>query len=166
MPLRAPDGRPKRFKTDLSGKTDRNRTFRKILVPIDGSPNSYRGLQQAVELAKKYDAEITLLHIIERPPVGFSGPVPIPQSYFSKTEEYAKALFTRRKKELESEGVKVQTVLVRGDAVRQILKISKGFDLIVIGSRGYGGLRKLFLGSVSSGVVNKSRVSVLVVRSN
>lgn len=138
--------------------------YAKILVPIDGSPNSYRGLQHAVDLAKKYGAEITLIHVIEPAPVVFESQIPLPQSYFSRMEEYAKALFARRRKELESRGLRVKTMLVRGNAIEQILKASKDFDLIVMGSNGYGVFRRFWLGSVASGVVNGSTIPVLIVR--
>jgi nucleotide-binding universal stress UspA family protein len=137
--------------------------FHKILVPIDGSPNSYRGLQYAIDIAKKYDAEVTLIHVIEPPSVVFPE-VPIPQSYFTRMDEFTKGLFARRKQELESKGLKVKTLLVRGNATQQILKASKGFDLIVMGSKGYGTFRTFWLGSVASGVLNHSSVPVLVVR--
>ncbi|MDG6904584.1 MAG: universal stress protein [Nitrososphaerota archaeon] len=47
--------------------------FKKILVPIDGSPNSYRGFEQAVDLAKKYGAAVKLLHVIEQPMYLYAG---------------------------------------------------------------------------------------------
>lgn len=141
-----------------------NSTFHKILVPIDGSPHSYRGLQYAIDIAEKYGAEITLVHVLEPPSAVFAAEVPIPQSYFTKMKKFTRDLFARRKKELESKGLKVETLLVRGNTARQILKASKGFDLIVMGSKGYGTFRRLVLGSVATEVLNHSSVPVLIVR--
>lgn len=140
--------------------------FRKILVPIDGSPNSYRGLQYAVDIAKKYDSEITLIHVVERPLFFYagSGMTIIPPDVYDNLEEYAEKLFLKRKRELGEKGIRTETLLKRGDPADQILKASKGFDLIVMGSKGLGRFQRLFLGSVSNSVVQQSRVPVLIVR--
>lgn len=140
--------------------------FRRILVPIDGSPNSYRGLKFAIDIALKYDSEITLIHVIERPLFLYSEMAPplIPTKVFTDLEEYAKKLFAKREKELSERGVRTSTLLRRGDPAFQILKASQGFDLIVMGSRGMSRLRRMFLGSVSNSVVQQSKVPVLIVR--
>lgn len=138
--------------------------FRRILVPIDGSPNSYRGLQHAVDIAKKYNAEITLIHVIETPAVVFETELPLPESYFSRMEANTRGLFAKREAELKSQGLKVKTILIKGNAIQEILRASKSFDLVVMGSKGYGGFRRFWLGSVASGVVNHCTVPVLIVR--
>lgn len=140
--------------------------FSKILVPIDGSPNSYRGLKYAIDVAKKYEAEITLIHVIEEPPYAYSAPsgIMLPAEYFTRIREHAVALLSKRKKELMSKGVRTKTIIRRGSPSVQILKASKGTDLIVMGSRGLGRLRSLMLGSVSNSVVQQSKVPVLIVR--
>jgi nucleotide-binding universal stress UspA family protein len=140
--------------------------FGRILVPIDGSPNSYKGLRYAIEIAKKFDAEITLIHVIEEPVYAYSdvaGGV-VPARAFTELEEYADKLFAKRKKELAERGVRTNTLLKKGNPSYEILKASKGFDLIVMRSRGLGRFKRLFLGSVSNGVVQNSKVPVLIVR--
>jgi nucleotide-binding universal stress UspA family protein len=138
--------------------------FRRILVPIDGSPNSYRGLQHATDIAKKFNAEIALIHVIETPQVVLEGEVPLPESYYTRMEAKARALFAKRKAELRSRGLDVKTMLVKGDPIQEILKASKNFDLVVMGSKGYGTFRRFWLGSVANGVVNHCTVPVLIVR--
>jgi nucleotide-binding universal stress UspA family protein len=140
--------------------------FSRILVPIDGSPNSYHGLKYAIDVAKKYAAEITLIHVVEEPTVAYSAPpgILLPEEYFVGIRENAEALLAKRKKELTSKGVRTKTLLRRGSPSVQILKASKGFDLIVMGSRGLGRFKSLMLGSVSNSVVQQSKVPVLIVR--
>lgn len=70
----------------------------------------------------------------------------------------------KRKKELTSRGIRTKTLLRRGSPSVQILKASKDFDLIVMGSRGLGRLRSLMLGSVSNSVVQQSKVPILIIR--
>lgn len=140
--------------------------FRRILVPIDGSPNSYRAVEYAVDLARKYGAEVTLIHVVEQHLIieGSGAPAPLPEKYYREREEYARKLTMERKERLEGQGIKVETVIARGNPVMEILRAAKGFDLIVIGSRGLGRFKKLLLGSVSGGVLQHSPAPVLVVR--
>lgn len=140
--------------------------FQKILVPIDGSPNSYRGLQYAVEVAKKFDAEITLIHVVEQPSYAFapaSGSV-LPAEAFVELEGFAEELLQKSKRDLIEKGVRTNTLLKRGSPATEILRASKGFDLIVMGSQGLNRFKRLLLGSVSNSVVQSSDVPVLIVR--
>jgi len=140
--------------------------FQKILVPIDGSPNSYRGLQYAVEIAKKFDAEITLIHIVEQPSYAFapSGGSVIPAETFIEIEGFAEELLQERKGELTKQGVRTNTLLKKGNPAVEILRVSTGFDLIVMGSQGLSRFKRLLLGSVSNSIVQNSKVPVLIVR--
>lgn len=140
--------------------------FAKILVPIDGSPTSYRGLRFAVDIAKKYEAEVTLMHVIEQPIYAYSSPsgIMLPADYFTGMKNQAEGLLAKRRKELKSKGVRVKTLLKRGSPSVQIVRASSGFDLVVMGSRGFGRFKSLVLGSVSNSVVQQSRVPVLLIR--
>lgn len=79
-------------------------------------------------------------------------------------DETSAKILTDDKKEPKSKSVRTRTLLKRGSPSTEILKASKGFDLVVIGSRGFGRLRRLMLGSVSNSVVQQSKVPVLIVR--
>jgi nucleotide-binding universal stress UspA family protein len=140
--------------------------FKRILVPIDGSPDSYRGLRLAVDIAKEHESEITFIHVVERPVFFYAGMgnTIIPAEVYTGLEDHAKKLFSKRKKELTEKGVRTKTLLKRGDPAVQILKASRGFDLIVMGSRGLGRFKRYFLGSVSNSVVQQSKVPVLIVK--
>ncbi len=142
--------------------------FKKILVPIDGSPNSYHGFKFSAEIAEKFDAEITMIHIVEKPIYAYESPEEMPgappSGILDDIEKQAQKLFTDRKLELIQKKVRAKTIMKRGNPPVEILKASKGFDLIVMGSKGCGRLRRILLGSVANSVVQQSKVPVLVVR--
>jgi len=138
--------------------------YKKILVPLDGSESSLRALNEAIELAKITQGEITLIHIYS---IGTSIVMTDSQKYFynlalTKGEE----ILENGKKLAKTQGFKVKTLLLEGDAVEQIVNSAHGeyFELIVIGARGLSEIKELFVGSVSRGVIKKAPCPVLVTR--
>lgn len=154
--------------------------FEKILVPLDGSESSMHALEKAVQIAKKFAAKITLIHVYSvSPPVVVSpndvaGSLPyemtLPPEVISKLVEAARErganILAHGEKKVKAEGVQVETLLEEGYAVEEILKTAKegGFDLIVIGDRGLSAIKEIFLGSVSHGVTLHAACPVLIVR--
>ncbi|MEO9294299.1 MAG: universal stress protein [Nitrososphaera sp.] len=139
----------------------------KILVPIDGSENSRRALEHAVSMAKNASASITILHVIDMPPtVYIESQKLLDQLLASFRQESAKVLDEFRTL-AQNLGVNVvQTAAVEGDAAKTIVQYADrgGFDLIVIGSRGLGGVKGLLLESVSAAVVQTAKIPVMVVK--
>ena len=154
--------------------------FEKILVPLDGSDHSVRALRIAVQIAKRFDGKITLIHVYSvgvRPiampePTTLTPPsVPImPPADFSKVVEAARkagsAILTDGENRIEADGVTVETLLKEGHTVQEILKTARDgeFDLIVMGARGISRIRELLLGSVSDGVIRNAPCPVLVTK--
>ena len=66
----------------------------------------------------------------------------------------------------QKRGISLKSKIVFGSPISEITDLAqtKKFDLIVIGSRGHGGIKEVFLGSVASGVVHKSKIPVMVVK--
>jgi nucleotide-binding universal stress UspA family protein len=154
--------------------------FEKILVPLDGSDHSLRALEIAVQIAKKFGAKITLIHVysVAVRPVIMSEPttmttigIPVMTS-----EEVARVVKAARKagrgiledgkRRVEANGVDVETRLEEGHAVEEIVRLSKegGYDLIVMGARGISRIREILLGSVSESVMHHATCPVLVVK--
>lgn len=133
--------------------------MKKILVPIDGSENAKRALLKAKEIAEAFNSEITILNVMERK--GFdttsSGVIENKQS-----EE----VLTLAAKEFESYTGKVDTLTRIGAPAENILEISEegAYSLIIMGSRGLGVFYQAMLGSVSHKVINRSSISVLIVK--
>ena len=142
--------------------------FRRILVAADGSENSKKAAEVAVNLAKRCEAELTVVHVIARPTYPIAGTEGIDGSdYFAAARNESKEWIDSAVRLAESNGVKAfGKVLESGSIVKAILDYAAKdkVDLIVLGTRGLSDFKRLLIGSVSSGVVNHSECSVLVVR--
>ena len=125
----------------------------KILVPVDGSENSFRALEQAIFLATKIqEAQITVLYIIEAlPSLYIYSPKIMEKLRADYEREYTKIL-ERCKEMANKSGVNINTVLLEGDPASKIIGYSdrEKFDLIIIGSRGMGKFKEMIIGSVSN----------------
>ena len=144
--------------------------FSKILVAVDGSEQSMQAADYAIELAKKYNAQLTALTVshIRLSSYGFgSRPDTIKhdrekemlesQQWFRTIEEAG----TRHNISLKMDLIDSQ-MSVEGTIVEYAE--SHSADLIVIGTTGRSGFKKLLLGSVASGVVNYATCPVMVVK--
>ena len=147
--------------------------YKNVLVPLDGSGLAECTLSHVKNLLKDGSVgAVTLLNVVK---------VDIP--WVAEGEGYTQRfdlntireeLFTRSRKylaeiesRLVSEGVHVKTESLEGhrpaDTITDYAR-EKGMDLIIIGTHGYTGFKKLLLGSVASGVLNQSHIPVLLVR--
>ena len=147
----------------------------KILVPIDGSNNAKRALDFAIMLAKTYDAELVILNVIPTPgllveaPTGLGLPPTGIGQYYEQQEKNGSDFIEEAIRICRTNGLKnIETEINRASKsiVEEIIELAtkRKIDLIVIGTRGLGGFRKLLLGSVSSGVVTHAHCNVLVIR--
>ena len=145
--------------------------MRKILVAVDGSNPSFNASSYAIDLAKRNDAELIVLYILS----------PVPYSQFEyanigrmeeiETIEKEKAqqeVVDKVKQKATEEKVRVKADLLikYTSVIKEIVEYAenKKVDMIVIGSRGMTGFKKMLLGSVASGVVKYSHCPVLVVK--
>ncbi len=137
--------------------------YEKILVPVDGSEHSICALQEAIKVAKLTNGAITLVHVV---PMGVSDVKSSKQLFYQMLLDKGKVLLEEGKKIANAEGFDVETLLLEGDTVGQIVRTAKEgkFGLIVIGARGLGKLSGMILGSVSQGVVTNAPCPVLVTR--
>ena len=137
--------------------------FKKILVPLDGSSNSMRGLDRAIEIAKDGQAEITGFYV-------FHLPLTAGIKYTAKMKDDAqkkavKAIGPAMNK-TQKAGATFKYKTGGGHTGSEIVKFAeKGkFDMIVVGARGMGGAKEAFLGSTSNYVMHKTKIPVLVVK--
>ena len=140
-----------------------------ILVPYDGSESSNRALELACDIAGKYGAGLTLQHVVA------GGKVPTEMQLFAEVEhldekDVPTALGERILEGAVRQGEKagvtaIRTVQVDGDPATEILrKAADGIDLIVMGTRGFGELKGLLLGSVSHKVTQLAPCACITVR--
>ena len=154
---------------------EKNNLISKILVPIDGSEHSDRAVNYALDLAEKYSAEIVLLSVAQ--PFVATGPMFVTQPMMppESTIIYVKGIETAHEKMLAEAlkkakeikpSIKISKILVNGRPADKIVEIAKEekFDLIVMGSRGLGGIKEFFLGSVSDRVADQASCPVLIVK--
>ena len=137
----------------------------KILVPIDGSPNSIRGLEKAIEFARNNNSSITLLHIATLPPVHVLGHSKdkVKISLAKKAQKFIQDAEDR----CTNRNIPFTTKIIYGyDPAYDIEQFTKKYkhDMIVIGAKGKSVLKRLFLGSVSSYIVQTSKIPVTVVK--
>ena len=136
----------------------------KILVPLDGSKNSVRGLETAIALARNCDATITGVHSIYAPPHSeFKGVGSVEEAYNINMKK-----FIDEAKTLAAEnGIVFTDKIVHGEIGYNIIKMAHGkskFDMIVIGSRGRSSTKEMFFGSVSNYVIHTSKIPVVIVK--
>jgi nucleotide-binding universal stress UspA family protein len=144
--------------------------FKIILVAVDGSTNSKRAVDMAIELAKCHNARLLLLHVIaeQRLPDEIVEMIRAGEITDYKSEiltTSAELLLQNARRHIENSGYSdVQGEYVSGDPARKILEYAEahGADLIVIGHRGIDSQADM-LGSVARKLVNLTRFTVLIV---
>jgi universal stress protein A len=139
--------------------------YRHIMLAVDFDPSQESLLEKAKDLATRYQARLTLVHIIEYMGSAYAGDMPLPEDL-----DLDKMMRERATEELEEiaaglglEGVDVRVEL--GVAKHQITQLAKQLDvdLILVGSHGRHGLQ-LLLGSTANGVLHLADCDVLAVR--
>lgn len=145
--------------------------FKKILVCTDGSENAEHAGKTAAELAWKFGAEVTLLNVVNPAPlvapyVMAVEAAPNTEAILQYAEESQQAVLCKATPPFEQEGIKLKIRAEMGQPVDTILSVAEEekSDLIVMGSRGLGGFKRLMLGSVSDGVLHHAHCPVLIVR--
>lgn len=138
-------------------------SIKKILVPLDGSKNSFRGLDEAIYLARQCHATVTATYVIPIYPRNLADAIMPYQIHLTKE---AKKYMSSAKLRAAKQGVLLKSKIIYGSPSSEIPDMAKNnkFDLIVIGSRGMGSVKELFLGSTSNYVLHKSPIPVLIVK--
>lgn len=139
----------------------------KILVPVDGSDNSFRALEHAIFLSIKIqEAQITVLNIIEDPPTVYIYSPKIMEKLRADYKSESVKILERCKELASKNGINIHTVLLEGDPASRIIGYSKmeGFDIIIMGSRGMGKFKEMIVGSISNKVIHHAKCSVMLVR--
>ena len=136
---------------------------KKILVPLDGSSNSFRGLDVAIHMARESQATITGLYVAGIVKPRTNDPItPLEKILL----DHAQKIMKKAKLNAAKKGILFFDRVSYGDDGKIIVEVAEkqNFDLIVIGSRGMGAAKELFLGSTSNYVLHKSKKPVLVVK--
>jgi nucleotide-binding universal stress UspA family protein len=143
-------------------------TYRRILVPVDGSPTSSNGLDEAAKIARESGSQLLLLHVIDDT-VAFSSPegagvnVVLDALRASGRSVLAEATEYARRAKLQAETALLENAT--GRVAEAIVVQAKRWraDLIVMGTHGRRGVNRLLLGSNAELVVRNSTIPVLLV---
>jgi len=168
-------------RTSEHAASDSTPLFKNILVAVDGSESSKRAAHVALGLAEKLRAQLIVLHAISPPtsyyrsnfpvPVGMAPPPPSQKeidTYYAYARRVALGIVGDTVSEAKKVGTNVKTEIPEGvsSVVETIINhaAKEHVDLIIVGTRGLGGFKKMLIGSVSSGVISHANCPVLVVR--
>ena len=137
----------------------------RILVPLDNSKNSFRGLSSAIYFAKMCNAKVVGLHAVYAAPKGDFDT----SGRFNKDhKKQLKSMMEIAQTQCEKAGVKFDEKIVYGNPGYEITKFANSsrnkIDMVVIGSRGRSSAKEIFFGSTSQFVLHKAKPSVLIIK--
>jgi nucleotide-binding universal stress UspA family protein len=140
--------------------------IRNILVPTDFSEQAEAAVHVAADLARCHHAGVTLLHVHELAsfelPDGYVQNMP---SELDRIHDELNQHLAESERVLRALGVqRVETRILNGTIVEEIVRYSSDFDYLVIGTHGRTGLQRLFLGSVAQKMLERASCMVVVVR--
>lgn len=144
--------------------------YGKILVPVDGSETSTRGLNEAIKIAKAQGSQLLLVHIVNEFILDSTyAPGFYSANLIETLGKEGRAVLDAAEKAAQREGVKAETMMIEsigGVAANLILAQAKQWkpDLIVMGTHGRRGLARLAMGSDAEQVVRAAAVPVMLVR--
>lgn len=141
------------------------------MVAFDGSKDSVKAVDFGCSLAEKYGSTLVIVHVYSTAFLPYSGVEPMPVPEFEGAEalskERARGVLADGIELVEAHGMKAKGELLEASSTVQAIiefAASEEVDLIIVGTRGMTGFKKLIVGSVSSGLVSHSGCPVLVVR--
>jgi nucleotide-binding universal stress UspA family protein len=137
-----------------------------IMLATDGSPNAKKATDKAIELAKLFGTELVVTTVWELPYTTYGWTtVPPVGELMQLAKEEAEKLAKDAAARATEKGVRTKTYVVRGYPVQEIGVAAEKFqpELIVLGSHGWGPMKRMLFGSVSTGVLHHSSFPVLIV---
>jgi nucleotide-binding universal stress UspA family protein len=140
----------------------------KILCPVDFSESSETALAHAAGLAERFDAELVVMHVVEPVlyPVAYGLPPVAPVNYEETAKSAAESVLTPLVEPLARRGLRARTLVESGTASMRICDVAReqAFDLVVLATHGYTGLKHVLLGSTAERVVRHCDCPVLTVK--
>ena len=138
--------------------------FDRILIAVDGSQGGLSATRLGGELAEGRTAEVLLVHAVPLPPIVPGVDQAISDESLAYLEQTADAALTASEDLLAAINVKAERVVHAGSPAEVILATAddRDVDVIVVGHRGFGAMKRLILGSVSSKLAHHARCAVLL----
>ena len=144
--------------------------YNTILVPLDGSKRAERILSHVEEMARRYNAKVVFLQVKEEAlMLGYDEVIDISRYHQERErmKKEAESYLSDLEGEFREKGIETRKLISYGPVVKAILNAAEqeDADLIAIASHGYGGLSRIFYGSVAAGVLNCVDRPMLIIRS-
>jgi nucleotide-binding universal stress UspA family protein len=141
--------------------------MKRILVPVDFSPTSIKAFRYAAELVSKSGGSITLYHLYTPATSSTAGLYEQVRVYNKQLEINNLKRLQRLRKKILSDGIEVpvSAIVGRVPVVKNILRFSalNQIDMIVMGTQGASGLKRVIIGSVAAKIIDKTDIPVLLV---
>lgn len=134
----------------------------RIVVGVDGSEHAAKALRRAVDEARLRHAKLDVVHAVPEPII-VAEPAWVPPPPRDEVRASALEVIDEMLGSMDLDGVEVERVAIIGHVAHELCGLSKGADLLVVGSRGLGGFRGLLVGSVTQQVVAHAPCPILVV---
>jgi nucleotide-binding universal stress UspA family protein len=153
-------------------KVDFMSDYQTIVVPYDFSEHARAALTTAIDLARRLDSDLYLLHVVQLPVYaypGFHGAAASPQADMAGVRDGAMQSLREIAAAVEGAPGKVETYVVEGTTIVEMIRQSAetlGADLIVMGTHGRTGLAHVFLGSVAERTLRSAPCPVLTVQAS
>lgn len=143
--------------------------YANILVPIDGSDTSTRGLTEAIKIAKEQHARVRLVHVINELIMSAPHDAAFAVQLSDRLQEFGRTVLKEGEAKVRAAGIQVDSIcddVIGGQAGVQIVHHANAWpaDLIVMGTHGRRGLRRIVMGSDAEYVVRHTPVPVLLIR--
>lgn len=135
--------------------------MKKILVPTDFSDNSKNALLYAIQIANQFDSTIMMMNAYEVHST--TGSFIAVEKYIKEDAETALKGMIAEVESTLNNGANIKYELINGNAISVIPRVGSNYDLIIMGTQGASGLIETFLGSTTSGVINRAKTPVLVI---
>jgi nucleotide-binding universal stress UspA family protein len=140
-----------------------------LMLATDGSPTATKATSMAVELARGLGRELVIVSVWELSYAGYTGmgfTAPMPNEKWANLGEGpARKVAAEAAAHAEEAGVEAHTIVLRGMVVEEICLAAEKVtpELLVVGSHGWGAMKRALFGSVSAGVLHRAPCPVLVV---
>ena len=145
--------------------------YDRILVPVDGSPTSNKGIAEAIALAKLTGGRVKLLHVFESPflAIGTEAALMRGEDIYNVARDAGQRVLSEAAERVKAAGVEVEQSLLDSEGRRLCDLVTEAAgtwsaSLIVLGSHGRRGLQRMLLGSDAEQILRTAPVPVLMVR--
>jgi nucleotide-binding universal stress UspA family protein len=147
-------------------ETGKHAEIKSILVAVDGSEYSEKAVRYACAIAAPLKAELLILYVVPMLVNATPYQDTVSDQPFLALQKVGEDILARTKKLAGDLGCSATDLISYGEPASRIIEVAqdKEIDIIVLGSRGVSGLKRLFVGSTSDKVIRQANCPVMVVR--